>query len=287
MTKREKWIVFPCCLVLLGIFTFMDLPISMALYSKNLFGKLFEIIGELPAMLLVILGSSLLFRFRNKKNKTISISTGIVWGYLVVSFAFMSGFMMLNYINKNFNLTIPYLASGIIALFFIVLIYGLAKKVPEKNKAEAIAFAKTALIYFVSILVVMNVLKFCWGRMRFNEMTDIASQFSAWYQIQFRGAFSNVYASFPSGHTMNATAIILITLLPRFIPALQGKQKPLKIITYVWIITVACSRIVMGAHFASDVTVGAMLSLALFEIIYTLIYRKRNQNIAQKDAERI
>lgn len=50
-------------------------------------------------------------------------------------------------------------------------------------------FAATALIYFLLVIIVMNVLKMAWGRMRFREMTDPAVEFTRWYQICGRGIF--------------------------------------------------------------------------------------------------
>ena len=114
--------------------------------------------------------------------------------------------------------------------------------------------------------------------MRFREMTDPLVQFTRWYIITDRGGFDNVYAPFPSGHTMNSAAVILLTMLPTFLPELKVRENLLKGIAYVWIIVVGCSRVVMGAHFASDVTVGALISLALFDIISNLVKRQRKSH---------
>lgn len=167
---------------------------------------------------------------------------------------------------------------------FIALLIGLAMaaisilitlKIPADKKQQALSFAITAILYFVLVLIVMNVLKSIWGRMRFREMADPLTQFTPWYQIMNRGGFSDIYASFPSGHSMNSAAVILLTLLPGFLPQLEGKKRILKIVAYVWMIIVGSSRIMIGAHFASDVTVGIMLSLLLSELTRTIIYKIR------------
>ena len=80
---------------------------------------------------------------------------------------------------------------------------------------------------------------------------------------------------------MNSAAVILVTLLPSFVPALAGKQKVLHILAYIWIVLVGSSRIVMGAHFASDVTVGILLSLLLFEIIRTIVGKVRKDDLTK------
>ena len=76
---------------------------------------------------------------------------------------------------------------------------------------------------------------------------------------------------------MNSAGVILLLLLPDVIPVLQKKKKILHIFVYVWCIAVGASRVFMGAHFASDVTVGILLSFVLFELSCTMIYRRKRR----------
>lgn len=165
--------MFAVGLVLLLIFTFTDLQISMAIANKPGWARIFEVVGEIPFTALTVAACALLFRFRTRKNKLLSILAAIGSGLLFVLFAFMGG-------------------------------------------------------------------------------------------------FNNIYASFPSGHSMNSAGVILLMLLPPMIPALQGKEKALHATVYVWCIVVGISRVFMGAHFASDVTVGVLLSLAIFEALRSI-----------------
>lgn len=64
----------------------------------------------------------------------------------------------------------------------------------------------------------------------------------------------------------------MITLLPKFIPALGKKENILKVIACIWIGCVMVSRIIMGAHFLSDVTMGMTISLVLFYAFYQKQY---------------
>jgi membrane-associated phospholipid phosphatase len=64
---------------------------------------------------------------------------------------------------------------------------------------------------------------------------------------------------------MNAAGVILITLLPTIFEKLKGKETLLRIVAYGWVAIVGFSRIVAGAHFATDVLFGILLSYALFE----------------------
>lgn len=91
--------------------------------------------------------------------------------------------------------------------------------------------------------------------------------------LTLMGGFNNIYASFPSGHSMNSAGVILLMLLPPMIPALRGREKALHAFVYVWCVLVGISRVFMGAHFSSDVTVGVLLSLAIFEALWAVLYR--------------
>lgn len=64
-------------------------------------------------------------------------------------------------------------------------------------------------------------------------------------------------------------------LLPPMIPALQGREKLLHALVYAWCAVVGVSRVFMGAHFSSDVTVGVLLSLAIFEVLRSILYHKK------------
>src|SRR5699024_2804419 len=101
-----------------------------------------------------------------------------------------------------------------------------------------------------------------WGRVRFREMDESYDAFTTWFIPQFE-KYQELFddpASFPSGHTSNATVIMMIIFLPVLFEKFKGKDKLLYTTAIAWIGLVAVSRIVMGAHFASDVTMGAAVS---------------------------
>ena len=74
------------------------------------------------------------------------------------------------------------------------------------------------------------------------------------------------YKSFPSGHTSAGAMVITLTLIPSIFAKTNTLAK--KVITYtvvvLYVIAVAISRIVVGAHFLTDVTFGAMITLGSF-----------------------
>lgn len=76
---------------------------------------------------------------------------------------------------------------------------------------------------------------------------------------------------------MNSAGVILMILLPDLIPALKDKRKVFRVCTYVWCVVVGISRVFMGSHFASDVTVGILLSFALFDLTSTILYKRKGE----------
>jgi len=141
-----------------------------------------------------------------------------------------------------------------------------------------------AIIYALLIVIVMNVVKGLWGRLRMREMIDPLREFTPWYVINFRGGFDNRFASFPSGHTMNAAGVILIALLPAIFDKLKGKETLLRILAYAWALVVGFSRVVAGAHFSTDVLFGILLSYALFEGTRAVVVNIRNKQLSKTAA---
>lgn len=276
MGKKERRIVFSAGLLLLLFFTFTDLQISMTVATKPAWARVLEVIGEIPFTVLSITACAILMRFRTRKNKALNLLSALCAGVLFFFLAFMGGFMTWNYLTDNLG-EISKIWIPVIGILMAAAAIWVASQVPASCRSKALRFAAVALLYFVLVLVVMNSLKTVWGRMRFREMTDPLVEFTRWYQIVPRGGFDNVYASFPSGHSMNSAGVILLTLLPPIIPALKNREKALHIFVYIWCAVVGISRVFMGAHFASDVTVGILLSLAIFEVLRGLIFRKNTE----------
>ena len=285
MTKKERWIVFPAVVALLLIATVFDLRISQAVYGKNVFSTVFEILGEAPIQFLALFGAVTLMRFRSRKAKWVSGLLMVAYGILTAAFAAMFGFATINYVNENIAHELPIVVSLLTSLAGLALAILLARAVPKERAREAVTFAIIAIVYLVLIVIVMNSIKSVWGRLRMREMLDPVREFTPWYEIHFRGGFDNRFASFPSGHTMNAAGVILITLLPSVLAGLKGKETLLRVIAYSWAVVVGFSRVVAGAHFATDVLFGILLSYALFEGTRAIVTKIRSKKTNQSGKE--
>lgn len=105
-----------------------------------------------------------------------------------------------------------------------------------------IAILASLTVWFA--LEVNLTLKDLWGRYRPYELTSGNHEFTNWLTIN--GV--NGHKSFPSGHTMAAT--LCIVFMVRF----NNKRKSFFIGGIVYGVVIAISRVIVGAHFFSDVT---------------------------------
>lgn len=105
-------------------------------------------------------------------------------------------------------------------------------------------------------LLFVHPLKLLWGRVRFRDLDAAHLGFSDWYSPQgFTG-----HASFPSGHTAMAWLLLPCVLLAaRGTPA----RLVLTLLVVAWGTFVALGRIVIGAHYASDVLWSTLFALAV------------------------
>lgn len=251
--------------------TIFDLDISLAIADRHsVYGRLFEIIGEPPAILFASFNFALLAAYQlritplSAKNKVLSV----IFAVLSVGTAFYTSFRTYDYVIKWFDdlnisfrldlifLCLTGLAAVIISAVFIMLALTMSEQCLRNIYHIAKSCVKAAVLTFVTIWA----LKLIWGRVRFRDLGGNLTRFTPWYVL--RGYTGNF--SFPSGHTANATVIFTAT---HYLRLLDKKMKPVKGICYalslIWIAVVAFSRVCVGAHFLSDVLFGMAITFAI------------------------
>jgi membrane-associated phospholipid phosphatase len=265
--------------VLLIIFAFTDLQISKAVYNPtSKFGLIFEAIGEFPAAVIATFCTVGLMLTRNK-DKSAKYVLGTI-GYIVILclFSFMAAALPIKYFNE------PKLLIPILAVLYIAASYFIAKKYSITNRNELRNAAIVGVLTFVFVIISFNLIKLGWGRERYRHMVAEGSfdGFSMWFIPQGKAA-GNEFMSFPSGHSANAAIMIWITLIPTFVTSLKDKKKWFVGFAALWTIIVPISRVIVGAHFASDVTMGVTITLTIF----TLLKNKYIKNMEVKSGEEI
>ncbi len=243
------------CFFLLIVSAFFDLNINVLLNNPNsVLAIWIRNTGEIPARLILPLSGTCLFYICEKwTSKIFGIS--ICFG----------GSIFLGYkIAKYFYVEENQIAFGVltgVSIAIVLIFIGKYITFPKKVKNILIIISLCTIVGFFFENVIVEILKILWGRVRFRDLlqeSDFTS-FSAWYIPN--GINGN--KSFPSGHVAGAGLSFYMLLLPYISPHWKNRTAICFIIPFVYTAIVSFTRIVMGAHYLSDVTFGAIISFTI------------------------
>lgn len=150
-----------------------------------------------------------------------------------------------------------------ISLIFTVAVYFMADK-SDKDKLRKLALflGLAPMLIFFSY----EIIKQFRGRPRYRMIiTRDDISFENWWNFasNVKSQFSSIIAkeefkSFPSGHTASAAGTLLLPILGTVIAPIKRRENIVKIVCCIFPVVVAFARIVSGAHFLSDVSVGLL-----------------------------
>ena len=249
--------------------SFFDYQISSALFnSSNLFGRFVEAAGELPFELTASVAGIMLVRSARPDSKAskwlaalgVLINVGLV-GYEIIGSLRVGGKLVAAQLVLTFVLVI---AANLI-------VYRLTR---DTDPDDLTRWALMVPAVWVAQAIILNVIvKPLWSRprMRVIEVTP-GLNFQPWWVIGnpdkwsyiAAGVIKDGFKSFASGHTAHAA----IGLMLAGLPAAAFTEKPSRRRVVFWAASlvaalVAFGRIVIGAHFLTDVSCGFALVLAL------------------------
>ena len=268
LSKRIWILLLTLYACLMAVFAFTDLNISIRLVNMDsAFGKFTECCAELPFDAITMFAYAVLFVTRPKKKALLTILAKIL--FFVATFEY--GFFMLFYVFKYLGFSWAVWAGVAGAVPFGVLALLLAKKVTKTNRD---AWVRAAIIVVLAVLLqellVNLLLKAVWARPRMRDLTAPYEGFMPWY-LPHSSALGG--DSFPSGHTSRAAGSFFLLLLCDINEKYRAKRRLLLLFDAVWTCLIGLGRIVLAAHFASDVTTGAFVMLLSFALIKALIDR--------------
>ena len=225
--------------------SFWDYPISQAMYDpSNPFGLFFAAFGEYPAALGFAAGGAMLLSARNRKKRLVGVLQIIGGCWFILSGAAMAAMLPKGYLDISTALSA---GSGLICTALTV--WGVARLCKEADRRTVIRVAAAFLLVILADILVVNLIKIPWGRARMRLVSA--------------GVAAEEFKSFPSGHTANASSLMLLCLLPMLRPKLAAKQTILFLIGFSWTVLVAASRIIMGAHYLTDTIAGFAVGLMM------------------------
>lgn len=278
MSKKNTFLigVFSTIFIILSIvFYVYDLDISISFASDNppFIFSLLHAIGEFPIYLGPILfGLVYGFTSKEKKYKLLFHAIGLFATY-IGCVRLIDGIFETFYSSKLGS--IQYILIPLESVLIYLLLMYLFNKFKYENLVK---IRDIALIYFlVSVFsfAIVTGLKMIWGRMRYCYLPDDYSGYTNFLKINFLDGFKgSEYNSFPSGHTNAAASSLVLLLIPHRLAIKKWKTYITFFLSLAYTILVAVSRVGYGAHYASDVLYGFMISISSFIIIYHIFKKK-------------
>lgn len=254
------------CAAALVAAAFVDLKLDILLNSpENAFAVWFYNTGEIPCRLICpIAGAALLYccnsKFAKFAGACISVGGGAYFGY---------------YFAEHFFVQDNQLIYGIVygIGFSLVLIFiGRFINIPQNLKKPIAALAIAGIAVMAAQLCAVEIMKYLWGRVRFRDLLAAGSyeSFTPWYIIN--GINGN--KSFPSGHTGGAAMSFLAMLLPYISRKAYKHRQICFFIPFIYTCTVAVTRLIMGAHYLSDVAMGGAVGMLTVIIAMAVLDKK-------------
>lgn len=307
MTEKRRNIVVVAAvsvviLALLIVATFYDLEITRALadlevgqyQSNNIFGRIFETIGEMPVYLIALFAASIIIaNLLQRKRLAVFVIIIIILEVISIFIAYYAFHRLFKYLTEHFDIVSS--TSLTTELSYVILGVILVAAISILSRKYSIDFLNSVLPWAIIVLATVALSQFLTqvvikppaGRYRYctmNTLNDF-SYFTKWFC--FNGKISPTDAmlemgiakdgmkSFPSGHTCAAATLITLTSLPMFFK--KADTKKYKAICWcsviAFVLIVMATRLIMGKHFLSDVLIGGLVTVLCYYIC--LIFGKK------------
>ncbi len=267
-------------------------------YSQSVLGRAFEIFGEFPLFFILAVSFAFVFKglpqfFERKlpkfNKKAILLTFKIVCAVLmIISYAYYlkTVFKHIGELSGNEfyqeKKLLLYAVSACIGMIFSAITLLLVNKIKDEKVNGLFIWGIIAIVAAVlSQGLVLVIIKPLFGRMRFraiyvlkeNGLENLAN-YTKWYVFSGKGVLTeemlnlglneDIFKSFPSGHIAAAAMVFALAFLPEFLSLDEKKTKRIKLIIWcggiVFTVVSAIFRMVMGAHYLSDVLFGGYIT---------------------------
>jgi membrane-associated phospholipid phosphatase len=265
------------------------------LTNASVFGVAFEALGSDPVYLAFAFAFQILFWYCLRKKDLSAAPKTLLSGIMAVC-SFVANYVLVNdtmgyieeHITGEYGAFVEHeslethgwllLIVILTALFLSALGILATRNFTDAQIESLCSVAIATLVFLVVSTLVLHVIKKPVGRIRFRAMNVAEadpllvkdygfSRFARWYewhgqwiskdQMMTMFGTTDALKSFPSGHTNAAGAAYF---LPMLNDALKIKRKGVRALLWICPVVItgltAVSRIIVGAHFFSDVLVG-------------------------------
>ena len=257
-----------------------DLPISKFMYPghESSFGQFFAAFGKLPAFTALSCAGVLLFTIRGRIRRNLQWLALLGSAVLTVVAPCLAALESVDAVPAM-PLWVALLVSVFVAVICDWAIIAVSRGCPTKT---VLRFVGAIIFSVVATLLAVEFIKHFWARprMRFIALTGNQGYFQNWWtpgsalktRLTAEGVAEEEFQSFPSGHASSAACAMLLLLVPTLGKSVRGKETAFLWLGAAWTLLVAFARIIMGAHFLTDVTIACIIQFVLSIIGVKLFY---------------
>lgn len=276
-------------LVLFIIGSVFDKQIAAKIFDdKNTFGITLAAFGLIPGFaLLEICAGIMLFNFLDKNKagwlRAIILILSIIALCTAIYFQGDNMFDENGFYNKDLRFVGIAISAPIAAIFYF-LGYLIGNKLNNQDLWKVMIVILIGL--FICMFAMPQGLKIIFHRPRYRIAVyrEIVEYHPWWKRCSNYKDYLSVlskeeFKSFPSGHSTVAFLLpVLLGYLPMFFKRLKKYQIPLFCLGAAYAFVIAYSRMMVGAHYLSDVSCGGLITMVTFCVINEIFIRKPTFN---------
>ena len=293
LLKRGMGVFAATLVALLAVGTFADNQIAQAIYAPhNPLVIFISTLGLFPLVYptCILFGVLVQRSLASQKPQALRMVGVIACAALAMLFSALITKSILS-VRDGFGGLVGFEPSGLISIVIggaigaalCALGFNAGKANDAKDLARRVVTIVVVLaVSYLAVELVKNFMTRPRPRLLFAGYEGI--EFSPWYR-KFSGAseFMTAYGiekdafkSFPSGHSLQAASLLAAFYgLSLVYPSLQKKLGIALVVQIVFALIVMACRMILGAHFLSDVSVGALFSVIAFFVLMALQRRPR------------
>ncbi len=257
--------------------TLYDYRISQELYdAASKFGVFFAAYGPAPNYLLVVWTGVLLMVHSHPVKENTAKVQRIFGVFFAIAGTAVLGYAAAKYVPGMHMAVSILIACGISLVTSLFILY----MVKETSYRNIIKLCVVMVIMAAAGPLIVNLIKTPWSRPRMRLISSEAGiaaglEFQPWYHFGnslketmiAAGTKADDFKSFPSGHTAAATCALALYFIASVSPKFEKKKHRILVLALIWAALTALSRIIAGAHFLTDVTMGFAIEFFVFVVV--------------------
>jgi membrane-associated phospholipid phosphatase len=277
--------------ILLLVGTFLDEGIAQALYSPhNVPATIVTTVGIYPltAAIVLFMGTAFQRVAHSQKGKGVKVVLAAACALIGLFVGFVGAASLLDVdclgglvpsLNKN------YVVAAVLSLTIEWPLFLVGWKLAKRSDDERLLRRAVCLVVvLLAAFAFMQLTKGVFNRPRYRTVAEGLEGvgFVPWYRISPNpaelmaryGLEASEFRSFPSGHAiLSISTISTLLSLTWLFPGLREKRVGLCWAGFAFAVVIMFTRMLLGAHYLSDVCAGALIGLG-FVFVYDALQRR-------------